>query len=482
MATTSTTTGTISSPGLSSGLDVSGIISQLVALERRPIQQLESEVSTLNAKLSSWGQIKSSLSSLRDASNALNNADTWAAKRASSGNESAVKVTADASAAVGSYSIEVLDLAAAQSLATSSLTPYASPTSTVGQGTLTIQMGRWNATQDDFTADADRAALNITIGPGEDTLEGIRDKINAAGGEVTASIVTDTSGSRLVLRGPSGAANGFTVTSADAGLAALTYDPEQGINNMEAAQTAADSRVRVNGLLVSSQTNSVSAVDGLTLKLAAKTTAAVDVAVEADTESISKAISTFATAYSSLATLIKDQTAYNAATESGATLQGDGTARNLQQQLRSLIGGVSGASSVYARLADIGLDPQANGTLSVNSSKLDEALASGLAEVKRLFANLSPTDATQDGFAQRMRTLTDGVLGTEGAVTTRTAGIQSTISRNEKRQEELEDRVAAVEARLRAQYTALDTTLARLNSLSSYVTQQLAVLNSNSGS
>lgn len=485
MAVTSTT-GTISSPGLSSGLDVDGIIQKLVALERQPITNLQTDAKKLSSKLSSWGQVKSAMSTLRDAALAMNKSDTWGAKIATSGDNS-ITVSADATAAAGSYSVEVLNTASSQSLATNKY--FASDSAVVGTGTLTIQMGTWNADQSAFTADSSRAALNITIGSGENTLAGIRDKINAAGGQVTASIVTDSSGSRLVLRGPSGESNGFTVgvsgdstgTDTDAdGLSALAFNPASGVNSMAQSQAAADAKVKINGLTVTSKTNEITAVNGVSIKVSQKTTTPIGVSVDTDKESISKAITAFATAYTAVANLIKTQTAYNSETKVAGTLQGDATARTLQSQLRTLVGSDSGASTVYKRMSDIGLSVQADGSLTVNSSKLNTALSSGLAEVKKLFANSDVSNAANDGMSQRMRALADNVLGAEGSVTTRSAGIQSSIDRNNDRQEELEDRVAKVEARLRAQYTALDASLAQLNSLSTYVTQQLSVLNNSS--
>lgn len=485
MAVTSTT-GTISSPGLSSGLDVDGIIEKLVALERQPITNLQTDAKKLSSKLSSWGQVKSAMSTLRDASLALNKAETWGAKKATSADTS-ITVSADATAASGSYSVEVLNTASSQSLATNKF--FASDAAVVGQGTLTIQMGAWNADQSAFTADGSRTPLSITIGAGENTLAGVRDKINAAGGEVTASIVTDSTGSRLVLRGPSGESNGFTVgvsgdntgTDTDAdGLSALAFNPAASVNSMAQSQAAADAKVKINGLTVSSKTNDISAVNGVTIKVSQKTTTPVSIAVDTDKDAITKAITAFATAYSSVAGLIKTQTAYNSETKVAGTLQGDSTARTLQSQLRSLVGGDSGASSVFKRLSDVGLSVQADGSLTVDSSKLNTALSSGLSEVRKLFANSDVTNAANDGMSQRMRALADNVLGAEGSVTTRSAGIQSSIDRNSDRQDELEDRVAKVEARLRAQYTALDASLAQLNSLSTYVTQQLAVLNKSS--
>jgi flagellar hook-associated protein 2 len=142
--------------------------------------------------------------------------------------------------------------------------------------------------------------------------------------------------------------------------------------------------------------------------------------------------------------------------------------------MRTLLGSSSGASSVFTRLSDAGLEVQSNGSLSVSAGKLDTALAN-LPELKKLFANSDTLVPANEGIARQFRTMGDSLLSVDGAITTRTDGLRRRIELNQDAQERLDQRVAQIEKRLRAQYTALDATLGRMSGLSSYVTQQMAM-------
>jgi hypothetical protein len=190
--------------------------------------------STIDAKLSSFGKIQSYLDSMRTAATKLKTGSTWTATGATSSNTAAVTVTSSSGTSPGSYSVNVTQLASAQMTASPGV---ASATTTVGQGTLRIQLGAWNTAVDDFTEKAGSSAVDITIGPGEDTLEGIRDKINGTADlGVKASIVNDASGSRLVLQSSTtGETNGFRVqvvgdatstTKTPQACPRLAFDPE----------------------------------------------------------------------------------------------------------------------------------------------------------------------------------------------------------------------------------------------------------------
>lgn len=491
---------TITSAGLGSGLDVTSIVSQLTELERAPIKQLQTEASTLQTKVSSLGSLKSALSSLSDASAKLKDPATWTATTATSADTSALTVSADSNAAVGSYSIGVQNLASAQTTASA---VFATSGTVIGIGTLSFEIGTYNASLSTFATNPNWPKADVEITSSDNTLEKIRDKINSAGVGVQASVVTDATGSRLVLRSSAtGSANGFKVTVQDgdgnntdtAGLSALAYDPTtqvpdpangptatRPLTNMAATQKADNARVKINGLDIESATNTISgAVEGLTFKVSKTTTSPVDVAVAQDTESIKKAITAFATAYSSLNTVIKDQTKYDATNKKGAPLQGDAAAISIQSRMRSILGQSSAASSVYQQLSQIGLSADATGALSVSSTKLSAALGSNLSEVKKLFANADANDSSKDGFASRFKAFADQVTGFEGTLTTHTDGLQKRISDNSKRQAALEDRAALYKKRLTQQYNTLDTNMSKINGLSSYVSQQIAALSNSS--
>lgn len=475
----------ISSLGIGANIDAENIITQLMSLERQPINQAESQISKLNTKLSTWGKIQSVFSSVEDAATALTKNSLWNASKAQTADAEAMSVSAGEGTAPGSYSVQVNNLAQAQFL---SSVAFSSKTDVVGDGTLVIELGSFATNPSAppsklFTPKTDATAVSIEIGPEDTTLEKVRDKINAATSSsgVSASIVNDASGARLVLRGKTGEANAFRVSvteGATPGLSALAYDPSADINNDRLMQSAANAQVTINNIPVSSDSNTLSdVVDGLTIKLNKKTTSAVDVTVTQDTDSVKTAIETFAKAYSEAISAIRVQTLYDENSKTSGPLQGDSTALGLLRQLRSMATSSTSASSVFDRLSSMGLSMRVDGTLSTDSSKLSKALEN-MAELKKMFAT-SSEDAASEGIAVRFQKLSDQVTSSSGSIATRTDGIKTSIKRTQANVDRLELRVEAMETRLRKQYAALDQTSSRLSGLSNYVTQQLNAMNNN---
>jgi len=462
----------MSSAGIGSGLDVESIVTKLMAIERQPVANLQTRASTIQTEISAFGSLQSSVAGFRDAAQALTNSSTWGATTATSSDNGSVGVSTGSGAHAGSYSVSVQNLASAQSVASQS---YASSSAVIGEGGLTIDVGAWDVGQPGFAARATINAMSIPISA-TDTLRDVRDKINAANAGVTASIVTDSSGARLVLTSSAtGVNNGFSVTGTG-GAAALTYDASDGSSPMTRTQTASDAQATVNGLAITSASNTLTdVVQGLTLNLSKVTTGSVQLNVVQDNDSIKKSIQTFVKAYNSLASQLATLTKYDAATKTAGTLQGDSTAVGLQRQMRSLLTNATSASSAFSSLSDVGIEIQSTGQLTVNDTKLSSALGN-LPELKKLFANnpASTIDTSQIGIAQRLSDFGDQEIGTDGALTTRTSGLNTSLANNQKNQDAINQRLTNTEARIRAQYTALDTQMASMSALSTYITQQVA--------
>lgn len=477
----------ITSVGLGSGLNAADIVDKMVAVEHIPVDNLQAEATKIQTKVSAYGKLQSAVSGLRDAAAKLTSPDTWTATSATSSDTAAVSVTSDSTATAGSQSVVVKNLAASQSLVSSTFT---SAGSVIGIGTLHIELGTVNSTDSTFTTKPNWPKADITIGPDDNTLEKVRDKINAAGAGVMASVVTDATGSRLVLRSTAtGAENAFRITTSDddgndtdaAGLSALAYDPVSDTGSMSKTQAAGNAKVMINGLEVTSTTNTFTGViQGMTFKVGKVSETPVDVTVSQDTEAMKKAITDFATAYTALNTYIKSQTKYDAASKTSSPLQGDQTVNAILSGARSILSQTMGGGGAYSRLSDIGLSIDATGGLTVNNTKLTTALSSKQADLKKLFTNLDATNSANDGFGQRFKSFADKLLSVDGSITTRTAGLQKSISNNSKQQAALEDRIAAYKKRMLAQYNALDATMSKLNGQSNYVNQQLAAMSSSS--
>ena len=459
----------ISSAGIGSGLDVNSIVTQLMAIERQPLTALKTKQTSIQTTVSEYGKVKSAISTLRDAASKLAGSSLWAQTVSSSSDAKAVTSTTNGSVA-GTYAVAVQSLASVQTVATG---VYPVTTTSPGSGVLRIDMGAWGAGQTSFTGKSPAVSADITIAA-SDTLADVRDKINAAGVGVTALIMTDSSGSRLLMRSTiSGAENGFRTS----GIAGLSFDPSAGAAGMTQTQAAADAKATVNGLPVTSTTNAfVNIVDGLSLTLNAVTTAPVNIDVAADKENLKKAITAFADSYTAVMKLIATNTKYDPVTKRGGPLLADSAVSAMQTQMRSLVGDVSGASSVFSRLSDVGLQIQTDGSMTVNATKLDSALVN-LPELKKAFSNSDVLNPANNGFAKKFKTLNDAMLSSDGSLASRTDGLGTQLTRNQRSQDDMNVRLAGIEKRLRAQYNALDSRMAELSGRSGLVSQQIASYN-----
>ncbi|HEY4082001.1 MAG TPA: flagellar filament capping protein FliD [Burkholderiaceae bacterium] len=484
--------GSITSLGIgTNGLDLESLLSKQVAAESQPLTLLNTQTQTLQTKVSAYGQIQSTMSALQTALQGLTNPSTWGATSASSSDATAVAVAAGDGASAGNTTISVSQLATSQTIASPAV---ADASAAVGTGSLTIQLGQWSADNSSFTAGS-AAAVTINIAAGNNSLTNIRDQINAAGAGVTASIVTDSNGSRLTMRSTAtGQSAGFQVTASDNdgngtdanGLSALAYDPSNGVNTSSLKQAAGNAKAIVNGLDIESESNTLSTVvDGLTITLN-KPTTAVTLSVSQNAASIKTAITGFVSAYNAMASLFATDLKYvpnsdGKSAGNAGPLQGDSIVTGIQYMMRSLAGGTTNLGGAFSRLADIGLDPQKDGTLKVDDAKLSASLAN-TTDLKSFFMGVDKTTASNSGIAQQLLTFANGALSFDGQIATGTSGLNTRISQNNDRATDLQAHLDLFSSRLRDRYNALDTQMASLNSMASYVNQQMTILNANAAS
>ncbi|HEX7639125.1 MAG TPA: flagellar filament capping protein FliD [Burkholderiaceae bacterium] len=489
MTTTTSATGSVSSLGIGSGLDVNSIISSLMAVESQPLTLLQNKASTINTEISAVGQIQSLASALGDKAQALSSMTLWSQTATTSTDTATVTGdTSSGTAVPGSYDVVVSQLAKSQTV-----TSTAAAGTTLDSGTLTIQLGTWDSTTTPpgFTNKAGASPTTVTIAPGATSLSAVRDAINAANAGVSASIITDATGSRLSLRSTdTGAVNGFKITATEdvddgnpaTGLTALAYDPSTGNAQLQLNQASTDAMATVNGIPVESTTNTLQNVsDGLNLTLMRVNASPVTVTVAYDTASMQKAVTDFVSAYTALNANIHNATKYDGSTPPAAgtarkdgPLEGDPSIIGFQNQLRAIVNTTSTMSSVFQRLSDIGVSVQSDGSLAADSTKLQNALANP-AELKKFFTTVGTTD-TDTGVAVRFSNLIDGALGPNGSLASRESGLQGELSRNQQQQTDMQTHLDQTQARLTAQYQALDTTMSKMSALSTYVTQQVALM------
>lgn len=452
---------TISSAGIGSGLDVKSIVSQLVALEKRPLTQLKAKAENVQAQVSTFGQIKSLVSTLSDAVRSLASLSGWTGVTATSSDSGAVGVSAIGGTSPTAFNVDVITLAKAKATTSAAVTPPGAP---VGQGTLNLAL-------------ASGTSVDVEVSA-EDTVASIASKINGAGAGVMATVLTDASGDHLMLRSAStGVEAAFTLSvtaDADGELADAA-----GLSRLVAGSTtnqeASDAVAKVNGVTVTSASNVFeNTVAGVTFTAQKVTTTSVEITIARDLSSVKKGIEAFVKAYNEINAAITEATKYDAGTKTAGVLQGDATALGLQSALRGMLQS-STAGGAFSRLSDVGISQQLGGALTVDSKKLEAALSKP-DDLKNLF-RAETGNALTDGIATKLQAFSAGLMTATGLFTTKEASLQRALDRNTQEQDKVNDRAERVEAQLNKRYSALDAQMARLTALNAYVAQQVTTWN-----
>ncbi|NOX67796.1 MAG: flagellar filament capping protein FliD [Gammaproteobacteria bacterium] len=448
----------ITSPGIGSGLDVAGIVQQLVAAEARPVEtRLGLQEARAQFKLSAYGNLTASLSEFRDTLDVMRDIDKFLVRQGVSGDESLFTASVSGSAVPASYSIEILQVAQAQKLTSGS---FVDQDTAIGTGTLQIGVGA--------------NSFDIDVTAGNNTLAGIRDAINAATDNqgVLASIVNADAGSYLILSGDkTGLANTITITQTggDGGLASLEYDPGNGLNALTESIAAQDALIRIDGLDVASDTNTIAgAIQGITISLAGSAPGqTTSLSVVNDTAAASTTVTKFVESYNQLIETFDQLSNFDAETKVAGPLLGDTTLRNIRDQIRREFSTtVTDLDANFSTLSEIGIELQLDGTLSVDEPQLATVLADDFSKFGQLFA-------TTDGFAVRAFDLVERYLDTDGVLEARTKGLNDQVKGFGEQREALSERLASLETRLLRRFNALDSLLGQLSSTSNFLAQQL---------
>lgn len=464
----------LAATGIGSNLDVTGIISQLMALEQRPLTLLAQKQASIQSKISAFGALKGAFSTIQTSAQALAKTDIFASRKATIADAGVATVAASTTATPGNFTLEVSSLARAQVTAS---TAFANSSTTVGSGTLTIELGSYSGGS--FTANPAKTPVTVTIDSGAATLSDVRDAINAADAGVTASLINDGSGSRLVLTSQDGGtANTVRISAVDddgldtddAGLSKLIYDASTGgISRMSQVVSAADAQLTVNGVPVTSSSNTLTdMIEGVTLTLKSTNAGSpTTLTVGTDYSGAKAAVEKLVKSYNDAILTIKNQTAYNTTTKTGAALNGESTVQSVRTRLSSLF---TGEIAPGVSLAGIGVSVQKDGTLAINSEKLTAALESGAA--KNLF--IGSTGIT--GLAAKIESMVKTVIDDDGLIDNRTDGLDASSKSLDNRKTQLNLRLEQIEARYRRQFTALDSLVSSMNTTSAFLAQQLANL------
>ena len=392
---------TINAPGLGSNLDVNSIVSQLMTVERQPATALDKKEAGYQAQLTAWGSVKGALSTFQNAVKALSSPAKFSAQKATVADTAVASVSAGSTAASGNYAIDITTLAQAQKLKSGT---FSTLSSLVGTGTLTFEFGTYSG--DNFTLNSDKSTRTVTIAAGQDSLAGIRDAINNAAIGVTAGIVNDGTAYRLTLASSdSGAANALRITALDSdgnntdtsGLSKLVYDGRSpsGVQNLAQTVAAQNATFSIDGIAINKASNIVTdAIEGVTLNLL-KENSSTTLAVARDSAGIGGSVSSFVKAYNDARKTLADLSAYNASTKQAAVLMADSAVRNMQSQMRGVLNTpLLTAGGGLSTLSDIGVSFQKDGTLALDSAKLQAVVNDPTRDISTLFAAVGkPSDS-----------------------------------------------------------------------------------------
>lgn len=458
-------------------LDVPALVSQLMTVERRPIDKLNARIASYETRISSFGTLSGLLSSFQTAAKTLS--ASLQKLTAAPSDPGMFSATAGSTAVPGSYAVNVSQLAQSQNLIAAGQT---SRTAAIGDGsatTVTFELGTISGgtlgngiySGAAFTSNGSGTA-SIVIDGSNNTLEGIRDAINSAAMGVTATIVNDGSGTpyRLALTSSStGAGNSLKITTSggDGAIDSLLgYDPA-GTQNLTQTLAAQNASLTVNGIAMTSASNSLSeAIQGVTLTLKSTTVAPVNLTVARDAEAINTAAAAFVEAYNALASQIKSRSAYGTDGKGTGTLAGDGTLRLMQEQMRGIFN-TPASGGTLTSLAQVGIAFQKDGSLLLDGSKLDSAMANDFSDVAHLISSST-------GFATRLEAWARSALAAGGLIDTRTQSLNQNVKNYGQEIDRLEKRMSALEKKYTTEYTTLNLMLSSMNTTSTFLTQQLA--------
>lgn len=394
--------------GIASNLDVDALVGKLVALERAPLDRLEEKTKATGARVSAFGALKGLLAAFQSTLEGLGDANLGALSVAT-GDASIARASARPGAAPGTHTLEVERLAQAHRIHSAA---FGATTDAVGTGSLAFSFGTWDGAA--FIADPARPPATVAIAAGQSTLAGVRDAVNAAGIGVTAAIVNDGSGQRLVFASArAGAASSLKVTVADddgahgdlAGLSRLAFDPAAAAGagrNLTQSAAAQDARFVLDGLAMTRASNTVAdALEGVTLELGRGAPGSpVTVSVTRDAAAAQAAVESFVKGYNDLRKALAAWGRADPAGGSTGALAGESVLRLIESRLRAVVSHPpAGLDGSFTALSQAGVRLGSDGLLSLDGERLRAALAADPDGVRRLFAATGTASDSRIAFA-----------------------------------------------------------------------------------
>lgn len=457
--------------GLGTGLDIDGMVTAIADAEKAPKQaQIDRLTTKTETSLSAVGTLTSAVETFEASLTALeSSSSSFEGLGVQSSADGVASATAGAGAVPGSYEVEVISLASSSKVASASLEGGASTTFDSG-GTLTIDVG-------------DNASYEVQVAPGASLTE-IRDAINSqlsATAGISANIITDASGARLVLSSEVTGEGTDLYVKGTGDLAALNINVDEDGNHDLTQQSgtgagsitlASNASYKIDGLELSSSTNTVTALSGLSIKLTAEGTTTLTVAP--NTEGLKTSIEAFVSAYNNLITvtdaLTRVTTSEDETSTDAGALVGDALVRSLLGSIRNELVQPSTGSGELSVLAQLGVTTNKDGTLSIDDAKLSSAMETHYDEVQAFFVG-------DDGLIPRLKSVTEPYTAPGGLLAGRTESLQKTMTQLSEQQQALDRRIDSLTTSLYTKYNNMDILVAQLQATSESILATLNALN-----
>lgn len=466
--------------GIGSGIDLNEVLDQLETAERMRLTPIKTQQKAINAKISAFGKLKSALTSFNSATEKLQKTDLFNSRQIT-GNDNFFTAKANSNAALGRYAIKIDQLATANSVATTATNDK------------TAQLGNDDESRTITIEQANGKKLEVTLNKDETSLEAISNAINNAKithedgttspSSVNATIVRSGAGDyQLVITSKeTGEQNAITaISSSDQQLnAVMGFDSQ---NSEQSAMTevakAQDAHFTLNGIAVTSASNTIKdVVTGVDITLKEVTTTEQFLTVEADNSQAQTAIKEWVDAFNQLQSTMSSLTQFTTKDPNSAELNssngpllGDATLRNIDQSIRSIFSkGQPGEISV---LAQIGINMDSHGTLTIKENELNKALSANSDAVAKLFTG----DGQTTGIANEVFAKVSSFIDSDGTIDTVTNGLNSTLKSLEKRYDQVNQSIDQTLERYRTQFTQLDVMISSLDSMSNYLNTQFEMM------
>ncbi len=439
---------TISSLGVGSGLDLTNLVEQVVKAERAPAEnRLNRNEARAQEQLSALGKLRSTTMELHTNVSGLNNFSTRLKTTVTGGEAISARISdQNQRPEPGNYQIGVTQLASAQSLASDHFADADAP---VGAGSMTIRVG-----EEAVTLEFD----------GEASLRDVRDAINASGAGVQAVVMSDGGQQRLLLTARETGSAGTVEVEVDGDL-----DGRLASAAMAETAAAQDAIYSVNGLTLTSSSNEIDDVlPGVSITLQRDDeTGPVTLSIGQDTDAVRDRLKSLVDTYNKLREVIGAASKFDPETGAGGPLLGDSSLRGLQSQLGGIFSrALGGADNPFQSMLELGFSTDVEGRVSLNEGKLEQALRQNQGGVESLVSN----------FGEAFSSALYSYSGPEGILLARTENLEAQLKRIADQRLALDDRMARVESRMRAQFSAMDAMVAEFQSTSSFLDQQLSQL------